>query len=199
MHDTSDIRICFFGDSFVNGTGDTECLGWAGRVCQIANSKGSKITFYNLGVRRDTSADVRRRWKRETANRLEGPFQGRLIFSFGVNDTAIVAGKQRVSFEDSVKNMRAILTTAKKKHDTLVIGPPPISDPEHNKRIGRLSAAYAAAAKKLGVPYLDIFTPLSKSALWMEEVDGHDKHHPDGGGYTLLAALVLEWEPWWFR
>ncbi len=199
MHDTGDIRVCFFGDSFVNGTGDTECLGWAGRVCQIANSKGNRITFYNLGVRRDTSMNVRLRWKRETASRLEGPFYGRLIFSFGVNDTAIVAGKQRVSFEDSIKNMRVILAAAKKKYDVLVIGPPPISDPEHNKRIGQLSAAYAAVAKKLGVPYLDIFTPLSKSALWMEEVDGHDKHHPDGGGYTLFAALVLEWEQWWFH
>ena len=25
------MRICFFGDSFVNGTGDDECLGWVGR------------------------------------------------------------------------------------------------------------------------------------------------------------------------
>lgn len=199
MKDDSDIRICFFGDSFVNGTGDTECLGWAGRVCQVANSKGSKITFYNLGVRRDTSADVRLRWKREAANRLEGPFNGRIVFSFGVNDSAMVGGKQRISFGDSVKNLRAIITTAKKKHDTLVIGPPPVSDQEHSKRIGQLSTAYAAAAKKLGVPYLDTFTPLSKSALWMEEIDGHDMYHPDGGGYTLFAAVVLEWEQWWFR
>lgn len=199
MQNGSDIRICFIGDSFVNGTGDTECLGWAGRVCQIANSKGNKITLYNLGVRRDTSADVKLRWKREAASRLTGPFSGRIVFSFGVNDTTIVRGKQRVSFGDSVNNLRAILTPAVKKYGVAVIGPPPVSDPAHNKRIARLSAAYAAAAKKLGVPYLDIFTPLSKSALWMEEIDGHDKHHPDGGGYTLLAALVLEWERWWFR
>lgn len=199
MQNDADTRICFFGDSFVNGTGDTECLGWAGRVCQIANSKGSKITYYNLGVRRNTSADVKLRWKREADSRLTGAFNGRLVFSFGVNDCAIIEGKQRVSLEDSVKNLRAILTPAKKKYGTLVIGPPPVTDKEHNGRIAQLNAVYAEAAKKLGVPYLDIFTPLNRSALWMEEIDSNDKHHPDGGGYTLLAALVLEWEQWWFR
>jgi hypothetical protein len=30
----SEIRICFVGDSFVNGTGDPQCLGW---------TKGAKI------------------------------------------------------------------------------------------------------------------------------------------------------------
>lgn len=30
------MRICFIGDSFVNGTGDPECLGWAGRICVTA-------------------------------------------------------------------------------------------------------------------------------------------------------------------
>lgn len=29
---TKDIRIFFVGDSFVNGTGDEEALGWAGRL-----------------------------------------------------------------------------------------------------------------------------------------------------------------------
>jgi hypothetical protein len=31
-----EIRICFIGESFVNGTGDPEFLGWTGRVCRHA-------------------------------------------------------------------------------------------------------------------------------------------------------------------
>ncbi|MDY6901411.1 MAG: lipase, partial [Cyanobacteriota bacterium] len=27
-----EMRICFVGESFINGTGDPECLGWAGRI-----------------------------------------------------------------------------------------------------------------------------------------------------------------------
>jgi hypothetical protein len=50
-----EVRICFVGESFVNGTGDPECLGWTGRICVGANKKGYDITYYNLGVRRETS------------------------------------------------------------------------------------------------------------------------------------------------
>ncbi|HZC55143.1 MAG TPA: hypothetical protein VE396_03730 [Xanthobacteraceae bacterium] len=32
------IRICFFGDSMVNGTGDDACLGWVGRICAAAGA-----------------------------------------------------------------------------------------------------------------------------------------------------------------
>ncbi|NCO13075.1 MAG: hypothetical protein GW843_02735 [Thiomicrospira sp.] len=28
----TDTRICFIGNSFVNGTGDEKMLGWAGRL-----------------------------------------------------------------------------------------------------------------------------------------------------------------------
>jgi hypothetical protein len=47
----SQIRICFLGESFVNGTGDQEYLGWTGRICVNAHKKGHDITYYNLGVR----------------------------------------------------------------------------------------------------------------------------------------------------
>ena len=64
------MRICFVGDSFVNGTGDPDCLGWAGRVCAAAQHDGHDITYYNLGVRRETTADIRDRWEREVSCRL---------------------------------------------------------------------------------------------------------------------------------
>lgn len=34
-----EIRICFVGESFVNGTGDPAFLGWTGRVCANAHQK----------------------------------------------------------------------------------------------------------------------------------------------------------------
>ena len=46
------MRICFIGDSFVNGTGDDDALGWPGRVVSLARSKGLDVTYYNLGVAR---------------------------------------------------------------------------------------------------------------------------------------------------
>ncbi len=50
----NDHRICFIGDSFVQGTGDSESLGWVGRVAAKAQAAGWTMTPYNLSVRRDT-------------------------------------------------------------------------------------------------------------------------------------------------
>ncbi|MGA7119410.1 MAG: GDSL-type esterase/lipase family protein [Polyangiaceae bacterium] len=80
------VRICFFGDSFVNGTGDDDGLGWVGRVVARARQGGRDVTAYNLGIRRDTSADVAARWMREARPRLPHEHDGRLVFSFGAND-----------------------------------------------------------------------------------------------------------------
>lgn len=91
---TADIRICFVGDSFVNGTGDETALGWTGRLCASANRVAS-ITYYNLGIRRDTSHDILQRWERECALRLPGFCDGRLVFSCGVNDMVIENGRLR--------------------------------------------------------------------------------------------------------
>ena len=62
--EVTDIRICFIGDSSVNGTGDPLCLGWTGRVCATAIKLGYPSTHYNLGIRRETSADIAARWRK---------------------------------------------------------------------------------------------------------------------------------------
>lgn len=66
----SDVRICFVGDSFVNGTGDPDYLGWTGRICVRTRQEGHDITYYNLGVRRETSIDIAARWQEEVSRRL---------------------------------------------------------------------------------------------------------------------------------
>jgi lysophospholipase L1-like esterase len=71
------MRICFFGDSFVNGTGDDDGLGWVGRVVARARQGGRDVTAYNLGIRRDTSADVAARWVGEARLRLPHEHDGR--------------------------------------------------------------------------------------------------------------------------
>src|SRR3954451_17927814 len=71
------IRLCFFADSFVNGTGDDACLGWVGRACAAGRRNGVDLTCYNLGIRGDTSADVLRRWEHEAQARLPPEHDGR--------------------------------------------------------------------------------------------------------------------------
>jgi acyl-CoA thioesterase I len=81
-----DHRVCFVGDSFVQGTGDTAGGGWVRRVTAAAAGAGCDITAYNLGVRRDTSADIAARWQAECDARLRAECSPYLVFSFGAND-----------------------------------------------------------------------------------------------------------------
>jgi len=194
------MRICFFGDSFVNGTGDPECLGWAGRICAAACQQGYDITYYNLGVRRQTSTELKNRWLKEASCRLSSEFDSRVVFSFGVNDTTLENGKTRVDFSTSIENLSHILNTAKQMFPVLMVGPPPTPDREQNNRIARLSAEYAQVCQKIDIAYLDIFTQLQSSTIWFQEVAANDGYHPGAGGYTELANIVQSWSSWlsWF-
>jgi lysophospholipase L1-like esterase len=195
-----DLRICFVGDSFVNGTGDPACLGWAGRICATAWQQGHEITYYNLGIRRQTSRDIVQRWQAEVTARLPEGSDGRIVFSFGVNDTTIENGKERVALDESIENARTILQSAKSFFPTIMVGPPPILEEEYNLRIARLSQQFVLVCATLEIPYLEIFTPLRHTREWQEEIASNDGAHPRAAGYTELARLVQDWSAWqaWF-
>ena len=101
----SEVRIYFPGESFINGTGDAQFLGQTGRVCVNPNKKGYDITYYNLGVRRETSTELRNLWLGEVSYRLSPEYDSRVVFSFGVNDTTIENGEARVPIERLIENI----------------------------------------------------------------------------------------------
>lgn len=193
-----DIRICFLGDSLVHGTKDEKALGWAGRLCASAIAQGFPITYYNLGIRGDTSEGIKQRWEHECALRLGDDCDSRLVLSCGVNDTAIKNGSQRVPFEDSRSNVREILTQAKQKYQLLMVSPPPVVDEAHNERIKALSQAFADESQLVGIPYIDVFFPLFKDKVHLREVSKNDGAHPKQGGYGKMAEIVKASPHWWF-
>ena len=197
----SDLRICFVGDSFVNGTGDPECLGWAGRLCAAARRAGHDLTYYNLGVRRETSADIRARWEREVRSRLPEGADNRVVFSFGANDATLEEGRPRVTADRSIEHARAMLTSARTSYPVLMVGPPPTADAEKNGRLATLSAGFAEVCRELDVPYLDVLGPLEASGTWVREAAAGDGSHPGAAGYAELACLVRGWAAWaaWLR
>jgi lysophospholipase L1-like esterase len=190
------MRICFFGDSIVNGTGDPTGLGWVGRVGAAARRRGHDITIYNLGIRRDTSADVARRWQEEAARRLPAGIDGRLVFSFGGNDCVSEGGAPRVPEASALANARAILGAAAAQHPTLMLGPPPLYVGDCDPRIAALARGLATLATELGVPFLDLHTPLAAIGLWRLEAAAGDGAHPGSAGYALIADLVEGWPAW---
>lgn len=194
------MRICFVGDSFVNGTGDPDYLGWTGRVCAAMGQRGYNITHYNLGIRGQTSAEIADRWWKEVSCRLPQSYDGRLVFSFGTNDTTLEAGQPRVAPADSLQYLQQILTQASAHFPVLMVGPPPIEDQAQNDRTADLSRQYQSLCTRLRIPYLDMFTPLSQSPIWMQEVAAFDGAHPGAAGYAEFAHQVLQWSAWqgWF-
>lgn len=191
----SDIRICFFGDSFVAGTGDPGRLGWVGRVC----APNPAITAYDLGIRRDTSADIRARWRDEAKRRLPAGIDGRLVFSFGANDSVIESEGPRVDPAVSLANLRAILAAAKRLAPTLMVGPPPLGDSVRHAPLPDLCDAFGRVCAEMGVPYLPVFRPLLARPVWLDEAEAGDGAHPGEGGYQALAALIQNspvWQDW---
>ena len=194
-----DLRICFVGDSFVAGTNDPECLGWAGRLSALARHRGYNLTHYNLGIRGDTSGDIASRWHAEVACRLPKDCRPFVVFSFGVNDTTMENGCRRVEEAQSIENTRHMLGTARKRYSALLIGPPPIADMEQNERVCRLSQVMGEVAAEEGVPFLPTFDSLIEDRVWMAEVSADDGAHPRAAGYVELAARVDRWPAWWFK
>lgn len=191
------MRICFIGDSFVNGVGDPLCLGWVGRICAQAKERGVDLTAYNLGIRRDTSRDIAVRWRAEAMARQPAELPGLLVFSFGANDCCPdEACGVRVPLADSVATARRILAEARALRPTLMVGPPPIDDDAINARTQALIAELSRLCGDLAVPFLDTFPPLSASPVWAAEVRAGDGAHPAAGGYDALAAVVGQWPAW---
>ena len=204
------MRICFVGDSIINGTLDEDGRGWPGRLVASEIASGHHLTLYNLGVRAETSKDIARRWRAECLRRLPDAHPGAIVLGFGVND--MVEDPEtgvRVPIPDSVAVAEKIISEAAEFRPTLWVGPSPADMARQpfspapgvtyrfdNERTAELSGAYAALADELEVPYLDLFTSLSQSNRWAAALKAGDGVHPGADGYALIAELVGGWRYW---
>jgi len=210
-----DLRICFVGDSYISGTGDERCLGWIGRLCERRFTRDIRLSFYNLGIRGETTPEIADRWEGECKTRLSGGADNRVVLQFGINDIAEVAGSGRHVEEDaSVEAAEALVTEVSNLYPTLWIGLPPANEacspmfPSTGVELSfkqsdaiALNRRFVASAQKLNVPYFDLQTPLLANRDYMNSLTRGDKMHCDGTGYAMIASLVNNWDAWdsWFQ
>ncbi len=184
------MNVCFVGDSLVLGYGAPACLGWPGRVCARAESQGHPFVCYNLGVRGATSLDLRESWVEEAARRLPSGVPARLVFSFGAADA-----NKGVDPDETLAAAKAILTVAAEMCPTVMVGPPPLRNPEVRARVESLSKWMAGVCTEVDVPYLDAYGPLAASPGYMGDLEAGDGVHPGARGYDELGRLVWGFEP----
>jgi lysophospholipase L1-like esterase len=186
------VRLIAFGDSFVAGVGDPDHLGWIGR----ALAGRADVTVYNLGVRRETSADVARRWRDEATPRWTDAEPMRLVFSFGANDARVENGAPVLEPAQSLTAAAAILREAQALCPTLLVAAPPCGDDAHTARIAGLNDAFRSLAARLRVPFLNVHAALAMEGTWRAEAAAGDGAHPGARGYRLMAARVTEHSAW---
>jgi len=161
-------------------------------VAAEALAAGMGVTAHNLGVRGETSVQIAARWRGESDPHLLAQGQMGIVLSFGVNDTTMENGRERVAAERSRKALGVILDEAEAMGlRALVVGPAPIDDPEQNRRIGDLSDSFAEICAEHGAPFIDVFELLLASPVWMAEVRAEDGAHPSSEGYRVLSQVVL--------
>lgn len=207
------IRIGFIGDSITHGTGDETLLGWPLRAGQAEVARGHDVTVYNLGIRADTSELVEARWEAECDARLKPGFTCATVFAVGINDSAYeesaAKNGQRVSLDRSLKIICGMLDKARRFGPVLWVGPTPVVEAMmplsrlpgvvydfRNGEIEIFNRAYTERAADLGVPYLDLFTPLSGDRNWDAALRKSDGLHPNSEGYEMMAARICDWSGW---
>ena len=106
---------------------------------------------------------------------------------FGTVDMAAPNGNVVVPIKDSIQNAQAILSEAQMEAPILMMGPPPVKNPEHMERLNKLNETYAGLCLDLGVAYLDLLKGLP--AVYVADLD--DGLHPGKTGNALIAEQLL--------
>lgn len=182
----------FFGDSITLGVNDALAGGWVGRFAGLASQRAGlpvlPSTFYNLGVRKHSSLQIRERWLSEYRSRINDASVPYLVFCFGTVDMAAPNGSVVVPMKDSIQNAQAILSEAQMVAPVLMMGPPPVKNPDHQERLKKLNETYAGLCLDLGVAYLDLLNGLP--AVFVADLD--DGLHPGKTGNLLIAEQLLK-------
>lgn len=182
----------FFGDSVTLGVNDAPAGGWVSRLAGKAAQAGLSVppdTFYNMGVRRNSSRMILDRFEAEFKARTMEGVPSYLLFCFGTVDMAAPKGFPNIPVGESAANARDILLKAKTFGATALVSAPPVADQEHCQRLDALCTAYAAICSAIDVPFVDIFHPLLKIGYVNDLADGV---HPGPAGNDMIASALLQ-------
>ncbi len=185
-----DLRVCFLGDSLTFGQGDATGQSWPSRVLAAALAAGHNLTVYNLGVRRDTAAQIARRAKAETDARFGYGDRKAVVFSFGANDLLLER-----PLEETLEAFDALLEwSLAEGYAAFALPPPTLVDGA--PRTKAMTDAFGEISARLHVPFLDTRSAGVDWTLWWAEARAGDGLHPGAGAYASMAAAFVAWPAW---
>lgn len=194
----TELNFCVLGDGFASGVGDPSMQGWSNRLMMATVKELGMVRFYNLGVEGETSPMVAARVN-ELVPRFPKGQDNRLILAFGLHDTELADGKPRVANQESLEALKQLILKTRPHFKMIMIGIPPVYEPQQNNRIKRLNGLYRELCQKARVPYIDIFSSLAEDVQYKRELAKGDKVFPADIGYQKVFELIWNDRAWWFN
>jgi len=182
--------IGVWGDSISYGSGDSEALGWVGRLRKSLFNEDS-TNVYNFGVCGDTTLDILKRFNVE-ADAIKPDI---VIFAVAINDSKFPQGGQanKVNLENFKENIRELtkraLTYTSKVY---LVGATKVDETTdwgsgsrfENEVIKKYNFFLEEHAKEHGLVFIEVFDVLN------EKEDLYDGLHPNSAGYEKMFRTI---------
>ncbi|MDP2630727.1 MAG: SGNH/GDSL hydrolase family protein [Candidatus Uhrbacteria bacterium] len=186
------MEIGIWGDSITYGAGDSEALGWVGRLRKLLE-KGDDVGVYNFGICGDTTDDLLKRFSVE-ADAIKPNI---IVFAIGINDSKYPVGETEnvIPLEKYEQNMQELLKLARNHTDKITIVGATKADETLVRKSGarfvnEVILTYNNFLKELSesesLTYVDVFDVLDI------DTDLDDGLHPNAQGYEKLFGTIKE-------
>lgn len=172
----------FFGDSLTLGYGDGGGLGLAGRLALHGPAKRAEDTWYNMGVRANTSRHLLYRWRGEAGRRVSDEAPVRIALCAGTADAA-----QGIPSSESTGHLDTLLTDMASMAEVLLIGPPPVLRDDLRKHLDALERQFPSVAARHGATFVSSTALLNSDDAFRQSLQRGDGVHPDAEGYARWA------------
>lgn len=192
------IHLSVLGDGFVCGQGVAPLQGWASQLMIQTVSDLGPVNVYNLGIPGELSTQVVARLRELAPRRLKGE-DNRLVFSFGLQDTAEHEGRPMLSNQASTDALKQLIVKTRPHFKLLMIGMPPVYDPQRNSWVKRLNSLQHDLCQKAHVPFIDLFSALADDVQYKRSLLATDRVHPDSRGHQKIFDLIWNDRSWWFN
>ena len=184
------MEIGIWGDSITYGAGDSEALGWVGRLRKLLE-KNDDVSVYNFGICGDTTDDLLKRFPVE-ADAIKPNI---VVFAIGINDSKYPVGETEnlIPLEKYKQNMRELLKLAKGCADKIyIVGATKVDEnlirESGTRFMNEMIQSYNNFLKEFseseGLIYVDVFDVLDVNT---DLVDGL---LPNAQGYGKLFGTI---------